>query len=125
MTLPGEIQAVIKKLNEAGFEAFVVGGSVRDILLNKKPNDWDIATDAEPKEVQKVFPRNFYNNEFGTVTVITKAMDATVKEIEITTYRTEAGYSDQRHPDKIGRAKTIEEDLARRDFTVNALALTE
>ncbi len=116
---------MIKKLNEAGFEAFVVGGSVRDILLNKKPNDWDIATDAEPKEVQKVFPRNFYNNEFGTVTVITKAMDATVKEIEITTYRTEAGYSDQRHPDKIGRAKTIEEDLARRDFTVNALALTE
>jgi poly(A) polymerase/tRNA nucleotidyltransferase (CCA-adding enzyme) len=125
MTTPPEIQAVLNKLREGGFEAFVVGGSVRDLLLKKKPKDWDIATNANPQKVQKLFPKNFYNNNFGTVTVLTGAADATVKEIEITTYRTEAEYSDQRHPDKIGRANTIEEDLARRDFTVNALALTE
>lgn len=123
MTIPTEIQVVIDKLREANFEAFVVGGSVRDLLLSKKPKDWDVATSATPEEVQKIFTKHFYNNDFGTVTVLTGAKDKTVSEVEVTTYRTEGEYSDQRHPDKIGRAQSIEEDLARRDFTINALAL--
>lgn len=123
MTIPLEIQEVIDKLQTAEFESFVVGGSVRDLLLKKKPKDWDVATKASPAEIQKIFTKSFYNNNFGTVTVLTNAEDPTVKEVEITTYRTEAEYSDQRHPDKIGSAETLEEDLARRDFTVNALAL--
>jgi len=123
MTIPREVQDIIKKLNEAGFEGFVVGGSVRDLLLERKPKDWDVATDAKPAEVQRIFPKNFYTNLFGTVTVLTGAEDKTVKEIEVTTYRVEEDYSDQRHPDKLDFTEKLEDDLARRDFTINAMAL--
>ncbi|OGZ19157.1 MAG: hypothetical protein A2Z68_00975 [Candidatus Nealsonbacteria bacterium RBG_13_38_11] len=123
MLIPKEVKTIIEKLKKAGFEAFIVGGCVRDILRKAKPEDWDIATNAKPKEIQKLFPKSFYENKFLTVTVQTKSKDKEVKEIEITTYRSEAKYSDKRHPDEVKFAKTIKEDLARRDFTINAIAL--
>src|SRR4030042_7075405 len=124
MLIPKEVKTIIEKLKKAGFEAFIVGGCVRDILRKAKPEDWDIATNAKPKEIQKLFPKSFYENKFLTVTVQTKSKDKEVKEIEITTYRSEAKYSDKRHPDEVKFAKTIKEDLARRDFTINAIALS-
>ena len=91
--------------------------------MGQKPKDWEITTNAKPEEIKKIFPKSFYENKFGTVTVLTSSKDETLREIEITTYRKDGKYSDKRHPDEIKYAKTIEEDLARRDFTVNALAL--
>jgi len=123
LKIPKEIIFAIKTLNKAGFEAYLVGGCVRDLLEIKKPNDWDIATNATPKEIQKIFKKSFYDNKFLTVKVITNSKDPTLKEIEITTFRSEASYTDHRHPDKVKPAKTIEEDLSRRDFTVNAMAM--
>jgi len=123
MEIPKEVIAVIKKLEKAGFEAYIVGGCVRDFLQKIEPKDWDVTTNAKPEEIQKVFPKNFYENNFLTVTVQTKSKVEALKEIEITTYRSEAKYSDKRHPDEIKFAKTLEEDLKRRDFTINAIAV--
>ncbi len=123
MKIPEEIKLILGKLNKAGFEAFAVGGCVRDLLLGKKPKDWDIATKAKPGEIEKIFPDSFYLNQFGTVTVKTKSKDKSLKEVEITTYRTETTYSDKRHPDTISFTSDGKEDLSRRDFTINALAL--
>ena len=130
MNIPKEVKSIIEKLQkarlpakQANYEAYIVGGCVRDLLLGKKPKDWDITTNAKPKEIQKIFPKSFYANKFGTVTVQTGSKDKTLIEIEVTTYRIDEKYSDKRHPDKIRFAKTIEEDLKRRDFTINALAL--
>ncbi|MBZ1345532.1 MAG: HD domain-containing protein [Candidatus Nealsonbacteria bacterium] len=123
MEIPKEVRFIINELKKQGFEAYIVGGCVRDFLRGKEPEDWDIATNAEPEEIQKVFPKSFYENKFLTVTVQTEGEDLRLKEIEITTYRKEAKYTDKRHPDEIKFAKTIEEDLARRDFTVNAIAV--
>ena len=103
---------------KAGFKAYHVGGAVRDIFLHKKPHDFDVATNATPQDVMKLFktviPTGF---EHGTVTVHFEGL-----QIEVTTFRTESGYSDGRHPDSVNYAATIEEDLARRDFTINAIA---
>ncbi len=123
MKIPEEVKSIIKKLEKHNYEAYVVGGCVRDLLLDGKPKDWDITTNAKPKEIQKIFPKSFYANKFGTVTVQTGSKDKTLAEIEVTTYRIDEKYTDKRHPDKIRFAKTINEDLTRRDFTVNALAL--
>lgn len=123
MELPKQVISVIKKLSKTGFEAYIVGGCVRDSLKETKPNDWDIATNARPGQVKKLFPKSFQNNRFGTVVVLTGSKEKTLKEIEITTYRTEAKYTDKRHPDKVFWAETIEQDLSRRDFTVNAMAI--
>ncbi len=123
MTIPKEVITIINKLEKAGFEAYVVGGCSRDFLQGVEPNDWDITTAAKPEEIQKVFPDSFYENKFLTVTAKTKSKKANLKEIEITTFRTEAKYSDKRHPDEIKFAKTLAEDLGRRDFTINAIAL--
>lgn len=119
----------------------MVGGAVRDVMMHREVNDWDFTTDAKPEEIQKVFPKNFYDNDFGTVGVTVRHVMEQMKEngwsvseikenqawegqiFEITTYRTEYGYSDKRRPDKIKWGKSIEEDLARRDFTVNAMAV--
>ena len=102
----------------AGYKAYLVGGAVRDMLMKVPAHDWDIATNATPQDVISLFkfvvPTGI---EHGTVTVHYKGV-----EIEVTTFRTEAGYSDGRHPDSINYAATIEEDLARRDFTMNAIA---
>jgi len=125
MTIPKEINLILEKLVKNDYEAYIVGGCVRDILRNIKPNDWDITTNAKPEQIRKLFPKNFYENKFGTVSVITNSKDETLKVVEITPYRLEGKYSDKRHPDEIKFAKKLEDDLARRDFTVNALAMDE
>lgn len=123
MVIPKEVKFVLEKLEKAGYEAYIVGGCVRDFLRGVEPADWDITTNAKPEEIQKVFPDSFYENNFLTVTVRTGSKNLKLQEIEITTYRLEAKYSDKRHPDKLEYAKTLEEDLARRDFSINAIAL--
>jgi len=120
--IPKPIINILKEIEEAGFEAYIVGGSVRDLLMSRKVKDWDLTTNAKPEEIQKIFPDSFYENDFGTVGVKIKEKETTVDVVEVTTYRIESRYSDKRHPDKIKFAKTIEEDLSRRDFTINALA---
>ena len=120
MKLPKQVQFVMQQLKKNGFQSYIVGGCVRDILRGIKPNDWDIATNAKPEETIKIFPNNFYNNNFGTVTVLSNQEE---KGIEITPFRTEEKYTDKRHPDKIKWAKTIGQDLSRRDSTVNAIAM--
>ena len=96
---------------------------MRDSLRGQHPTDWDIATNAAPEEIQKLFPDNFYDNVFGTVTVKTRSDDPVVWTVQITPFRTEGAYTDNRHPDHITFASTIEEDLSRRDFTINAIAV--
>ena len=123
MTLPKEVKTVIVSLKQKGYEAYVVGGCVRDVLMKKEPEDWDVTTSAKPEEIQKIFPKSFYENKFLTVTVQTAGRKSNLKEIEITTFRSETKYSDKRHPDEVKFAKTLKEDLARRDFTVNAIAV--
>jgi len=117
------VQNISKQLQSAGFEAFLVGGCVRDILLGKEPKDWDITTNATPEQIQKIFPDSVYENQFGTVGVKTNSESQALKVIEVTTYRLEGKYTDKRHPDEVTFARTIEEDLSRRDFTVNAMAM--
>jgi len=121
--IPKEIEKIAETLTKAGFQAYLVGGCLRDLLLGTEPKDWDIATNAKPEEVQKFFADSVYENSFGTVGVKTESEDPKLKIIEITSFRLEGKYTDKRHPDEIKFAKTIEEDLARRDFTVNALAM--
>ena len=116
--IPNEVREISRVLSDAGFENYLVGGCVRDLIMGREPKDWDITTIAKPEEIQKVFPDSFYENDFGTVGVKSK-----IGIIEVTPYRLESEYSDARHPDKVTWAKTVEEDLARRDFTMNAVAL--
>jgi tRNA nucleotidyltransferase (CCA-adding enzyme) len=123
MDIPKEALETLNKLKKAGYEAYFVGGCVRDFLLGKEPQDWDITTNADPEDVAKLFPKNFNDNKFGTVTVLTDSENSALKGIEITPYRIEGKYTDKRHPDEVKWAKTLEEDLSRRDFTVNAMAL--
>ena len=162
--IPKKILTVLRELEQAGFEAFLVGGCVRDLLQEVEPKDWDITTNAKPKEVLAVFPDGKYENQFGTVILPAKYVGSVqgvedvesvktrddfdfkndksldkdekilrnenkkvnsnnIGNIEITTYRIESTYSDRRRPDEIKFAKTLEEDLGRRDFTCNAIAL--
>ncbi|KKR88349.1 MAG: hypothetical protein UU38_C0009G0005 [Candidatus Wolfebacteria bacterium GW2011_GWB1_41_12] len=123
MQLPKEIIEILLKLQENGFEAFAVGGCVRDLLLNRTPEDWDVTTNAKPEEIQKIFSDHFYENHFGTVTVKTDSEDPTLKEIQVTPYRIEDKYSDKRHPTDIKFVANLEDDLGRRDFTINAMAM--
>lgn len=124
-SVPKEVHAILSKLERVHYEAYIVGGCVRDMLRGAKPNDWDIATNANPEEIQKIFPGSFYENQFLTVGVETPSKDLALSVVEVTTYRSETTYTDKRHPDEVRIAKTIEEDLARRDFTINALALRQ
>ena len=136
--IPPEVSYVTKTLENGGFEAYLVGGCVRDLLLHKKPKDWDVTTNATPEQIQAVFPETFYENTYGTVGVKSKGMnigkieesvihettiDPTLEVIEVTPYRTESEYSDNRRPDAVTFAKNLSDDLRRRDFTINALAL--
>ncbi|NCU42690.1 MAG: hypothetical protein EOM19_08380, partial [Candidatus Moranbacteria bacterium] len=126
--IPQPILSLAQKLHDAGFESYFVGGCVRDLIMGKKPKDWDITTNAHPEEIQKIFPDSFYENTFGTVGVkIDTQNEKSIDEdsiVEITTYRTESTYSDKRRPDTIQFTDTLQEDLKRRDFTMNALALS-
>ncbi len=120
--IPDEVKLVAGTLEKAGYEAYLVGGCVRDLLLNKTPKDWDLTTNAHPEHIQVLFPEHYANNDFGTVGVKIDTEDETIKIIEITPYRSESGYTDLRRPDEVIFGVSLKEDLARRDFTVNALA---
>ncbi|HRH55488.1 MAG TPA: HD domain-containing protein [Candidatus Paceibacterota bacterium] len=124
-SVPLEVSRVTAALREAGHQAYLVGGCVRDILLNRTPKDWDVTTNATPEQIQAVFPDSFYENTFGTVGVKTGSEETALAIIEVTPYRTETGYSDKRRPDSVAFGDNLEEDLARRDFTINAIALED
>ena len=100
----------------------MVGGCIRDLLIGKKPKDWDITTSANPEQIQGLFENTFYTNDFGTVGIVTESPDETLKVIEATPYRLEGKYSDARRPDNVIFSTKLEDDLKRRDFTINALA---
>ena len=123
MNLPEEIISILTALKRGRYEAYAVGGCVRDLILGKKPKDWDITTNAKPEQIQEIFPENFYENTFGTVTVKTDSEDEALKQIQITPYRIEGKYTDKRHPSEVEFVTNLMEDLSRRDFTVNSLAM--
>ena len=120
ITVPEYALAVVERLESRGYEAYVVGGCVRDSLLGRQPNDWDVCTNALPEDVLRVF-RRFHviktGLQHGTVTVMSDK-----QPVEVTTFRIDGNYSDNRHPDAVSFVSRVEEDLARRDFTINAMA---
>ncbi|MCB9808918.1 CCA tRNA nucleotidyltransferase [Candidatus Nomurabacteria bacterium] len=126
--IPVNVSRVTTLLTKGGFEAYLVGGCVRDLIMNREPNDWDITTNAVPEDIVKLFEsheyRVVYENNFGTVALIFEEEEgeSSTRVIEITPYRTEGIYTDNRRPDTVAFAKTLDEDLSRRDFTCNALA---
>lgn len=129
---PGAVK-IVKTLEKAGFEAWIVGGAVRDLLLDIPSSDWDVTTSATPEAIEPLFTESFYDNEYGTVKVAGKHLREQFRLAEgeiddsilydITTYRSESEYSDKRRPDSVEWGKTVEEDLKRRDFTINAIAI--
>jgi poly(A) polymerase/tRNA nucleotidyltransferase (CCA-adding enzyme) len=122
-SIPPEVSRVTTALEKAGFSAYLVGGCVRDLVLGREPKDWDVATSANPTQISALFPKTFYENAFGTVTVVNEETPVeSLKQVEVTPFRLEGKYSDQRHPDEVKFTDSLEEDLARRDFTINALA---
>ena len=144
--IPSYVTHVTQALEKAGFEAYVVGGSVRDLILGRIPKDWDVTTNATPEQIIPLFEKTVYENKFGTVAVVfEKYVDETITDtnlvsretkeenvtcvtqektyiVEVTPYRTETNYSDFRHPDEVKFSQRIEDDLMRRDFTINAMA---
>ena len=118
IALPPRAETILKTLREAGFEAFAVGGCVRDSLIGRTPGDWDITTSARPEEVKRLFRRTVDTGlQHGTVTVLLGK-----ESYEVTTYRTDGAYTDGRHPDSVRFVSSLAEDLSRRDFTINAMA---
>ena len=115
--LPEEINSLLDTLNKNKYEAYLVGGCIRDILMHKKPKDWDITTNATPEQIQVIFPDSFYENDYGTVGVKTE-----IGVVEVTPYRKESTYTDSRRPDTVEYTNDIVLDLSRRDFTMNAIA---
>ena len=155
LKIPKEVSHVTETLEKAGFEAYLVGGCVRDLLIGKEPKDWDIATNAKPEQIMALFEKTIYENTFGTVGVVVSCLPAKALAsagettspgfqppspdrrgaggevsretpqsiiVEVTPYRIEAKYSDFRHPDEVKFSDKLEDDLKRRDFTVNAMA---
>lgn len=144
--IPLYVTHVTEVLETAGYEAYIVGGSVRDLLLGRTPKDWDVTTNATPEQIIPLFEKTIYENKFGTVAVVFEPVTHVTGEIvsretnsdvtyvtnpdgsqetyivEITPYRTETTYSDFRHPDEVSFSKRLEDDLMRRDFTINAMA---
>ena len=118
MDIPEKAAMVIKELMDQGFEAYAVGGCVRDSILGRQPEDWDITTSARPEQVKQIFPRTVDTGiEHGTVTVLIDK-----ETFEVTTYRVDGEYEDHRHPREVTFTASLEEDLKRRDFTINAMA---
>jgi poly(A) polymerase/tRNA nucleotidyltransferase (CCA-adding enzyme) len=122
LAVPAEAIEVCKTLKSAGFEAYLVGGCVRDLIVSREPKDWDVTTNANPEQIQDLFTETFYENDYGTVGVVTESEDPKFKVIEVTPYRVESGYSNARHPDEVRFSDSLSEDLKRRDFTINAIA---
>ncbi|OGH04021.1 MAG: hypothetical protein A2W22_00130 [Candidatus Levybacteria bacterium RBG_16_35_11] len=120
--IPKEILEIFEKVKKGGFEVYFVGGCVRDIILKTAVKDWDFATNATPEAILKLFPDAFYDNKFGTVGILAE-IKKQKQIVEVTTYRSESEYKDRRHPEKVAWGKTIDEDLQRRDFTVNAISM--
>jgi len=147
--IPSYVTRVTLTLEKAGFEVFIVGGCVRDLIIGKEPKDWDVTTNARPEQIQALFPHTVYENTFGTVGIVietnsdgrttdrenervthetsdfqpeTSTMVPHTCIIEVTPYRLESRYSDNRHPDSVVFSNKIEDDLSRRDFTINAMA---
>jgi tRNA nucleotidyltransferase/poly(A) polymerase len=123
--LPEVIKNIFSIFKKNGFEIYLVGGAVRDFLLGKNPKNFDFTTNATPEQIQSLFPNSFYHNTYGTVSIPVAMDDSSSLQktiVEITPFRKEEDYTDFRHPKKIKWAKTLEEDLARRDFTINAIA---
>ena len=111
-------------LRKAGHQAYLVGGCVRDIMLGREPADYDVATDATPERVQELFPRSLsVGAQFGVIVVLDDAAKESYAQVEVATFRSDVGYSDGRHPDRVVYSKSPEEDVRRRDFTINALLL--
>jgi putative nucleotidyltransferase with HDIG domain len=129
INLPTFVTKILDQFLKAGHEIYIVGGAVRDLLTDKEVHDWDFTTNAAPEIILDLFPDGFYDNRFGTVGIINpedeknKKPKEKIPVYEITTFRKEMGYSDARHPDKVTWGKTLDEDLIRRDFTINAMAL--
>ncbi len=116
--IPQDALEIIRCIEKAGYEAYIVGGCVRDLLMQREPNDWDITTSAKPEEIKKVFRRTYDTGiKHGTVTVILNS-----EHYEVTTYRIESDYKDFRHPENVSFVDDITLDLSRRDFTMNAIA---
>lgn len=122
--LPQSAQRIIDTVNAAGYLCYAVGGSIRDLLIGIPTKGWDFTTNATPETILSLFPDSFYDNQFGTVGIKIRKPDSEdlLDIYEITTFRSEEGYTDHRHPDVIRWGKTLEEDLSRRDFTINAIA---
>lgn len=127
--IPKEVTMVLAVLQGTSFEAFLVGGCVRDLIMGTTPKDYDVTTNATPEQIIALFPKTFYENTYGTVGVVTcgednlpVCSDETVKIVEVTPYRLESTYSDNRHPDAVAWGSHIEDDLKRRDLTCNAIA---
>lgn len=123
--IPAHISGVNKKFREAGYKIYLVGGCVRDLLSGRAIKDWDFTTSATPEEILKLFPDGFYDNKFGTVGIPLEKPEENEHKgvVEVTTFRTETVYKDRRHPEQVKWGKTVEEDLSRRDFTINAMAM--
>ncbi len=127
-SIPDEISRVTETLESAGYEAYLVGGCVRDLYRAVMPKDWDITTNAKPDEIIALFPKTFYENEYGTVGVVNEEIPEgdgereTLRVVEVTPYRKETTYSNFRHPDEVTFSGKLEDDLLRRDFTMNAIA---
>lgn len=128
--IPPFVLTTIKRMQDAGFEAYLVGGCVRDMIMGRNPKDWDVTTNARPEQIQEIFTdiRTIYENQFGTVTVLNKPVThetvsgETFDQVQVTTYRSEGKYTDSRHPDSVTYETNIQKDLERRDFTMNAIA---
>jgi len=121
ITLPTKVKQIISKLEKADFEAYAVGGCVRDSILKRSPEDWDITTSAKPEEVKKLFSTTIDTGlQHGTVTVVIEK-----EGFEVTTFRLDGDYTDGRHPDRVAFTSSLTEDLRRRDFTINAMAYSE
>lgn len=121
LKLPEKVSKVMQKFADSGAEIYVAGGAVRDLILGREVKDWDFTTNLTPEEMKKLFPKNsFCENAYGTFSIVLK--DGEI--FEVTTYRTEREYTDNRHPDKVEWGKTLEEDLQRRDLTINAMAIS-
>ena len=138
LDVPIDVCHIITTLHKHGYEGYLVGGCVRDLLMNRTPSDWDVTTNASPENIQEIFDHTFYENDFGTVGVVNDSIGEQIaslpqddvsretleklKTVEVTPYRRELGYSDSRHPDQVVFTTDLSEDLSRRDFTINAMA---